>query len=128
MKITVISTGYVVLVAVACLSRVFVDVTCLEIDRKKIDGLKNGIAPIYEPGLKEIMECNYAKGCLHFSTALGESIEGSDAAFVSVSMSFVEEGSADLKYFLAVADQNGKTMNDYPLVEEGFDYYGIERL
>ena len=62
MKITVIGTGYVGLVTGACLSDVGIEVTCVDIDQKKIDGLKNGILPIYEPGLKEIVERNYAKG------------------------------------------------------------------
>ena len=60
MKITVIGTGYVGLVTGACLSDVGIEVTCVDIDQKKIDGLKNGILPIYEPGLKEIVERNYA--------------------------------------------------------------------
>ena len=74
MKITVIGTGYVGLVTGACLSDVGIEVTCVDIDQKKIDGLKNGILPIYEPGLKEIVERNYAKGRLNFSTELSEAI------------------------------------------------------
>ena len=72
MKITVIGTGYVGLVTGACLSDVGIEVTCVDIDQKKIDGLKNGILPIYEPGLKEIVERNYAKGRLNFSTDLAK--------------------------------------------------------
>jgi UDPglucose 6-dehydrogenase len=70
MKITVVGTGYVGLVTGACLSDVGIDVTCVDIDQNKIDGLKNGILPIYEPGLKEIVERNYKKGRLNFSTDL----------------------------------------------------------
>ena len=87
----------------------------MDIDQKKIDGLKNGILPIYEPGLKEIVERNYAKGRLNFSTDLSEAIQGSAAAFIAVGTSG-EDGSADLKYVLAVADQIGKTMTDYLVV------------
>ena len=87
MKITVIGTGYVGLVTGACLSDVGIEVTCVDIDQKKIDGLKNGILPIYEPGLKEIVERNYAKGRLNFSTDLSEAIQGSAAAFIAVGTS-----------------------------------------
>ena len=116
MKITVVGTGYVGLVTGACLSDVGIDVTCVDIDHKKIEGLKNGILPIYEPGLKEIVERNYAKGRLNFSTDLSEAIQGSAAAFIAVGTPPGEDGSADLKYVLAVADQIGKTMTDYLVV------------
>ncbi len=116
MKITVIGTGYVGLVTGACLSDVGIEVTCIDIDQKKIDGLKNGILPIYEPGIEEIVRRNYQKGRLNFSTDLGEAIEGSQAAFIAVGTPPGEDGSADLKYVLAVADQIGKTMTDYLVV------------
>ena len=116
MKITVIGTGYVGLVTGACLSEVGIEVTCVDIDQRKIDGLKNGILPIYEPGLKEIVERNYAKGRLNFSTGLSEAIQGSAVAFIAVGTPPGEDGSADLKYVLAVADQIGKTMTDYLVV------------
>jgi UDPglucose 6-dehydrogenase len=116
MKITVIGTGYVGLVTGACLSDVGIEVTCVDIDQKKIDRLKNGILPIYEPGLKEIVERNYAKGRLNFSTDLSEAIQGSAAAFIAVGTPPGEDGSADLKYVLAVANQIGKTMTDYLVV------------
>ena len=116
MKITVIGTGYVGLVTGACLSDVGIEVTCVDIDQKKIDGLKNGILPIFEPGLEEIVRRNYHKGRLNFSTDLGEAIEGSQAAFIAVGTPPGEDGSADLKYVLAVADQIGKTMTDYLVV------------
>ena len=116
MKITVIGTGYVGLVTGACLSEVGIDVTCVDIDQNKIDGLKNGILPIYERGLEEIVKRNYKKGRLNFSTDLGDAIHGSQAAFIAVGTPPGEDGSADLKYVLAVADQIGKTMTDYLVV------------
>ena len=116
MKITVVGTGYVGLVTGACLSDVGIDVTCVDIDQNKIDGLKNGILPIYEPGLEEIVKRNYKKGRLNFSTDLGAAIRDSEAAFIAVGTPPGEDGSADLKYVLAVADQIGKTMTDYLVV------------
>ena len=116
MKITVVGTGYVGLVTGACLSDVGIDVTCVDIDQKKIDGLKNGILPIYEPGLEEIVKRNFEKGRLTFSTDISEAIRGSEAAFIAVGTPPGEDGSADLKYVLAVADQIGTTMQDYLVV------------
>jgi len=116
MKITVVGTGYVGLVTGACLSDVGIDVTCVDIDQNKIDALKNGILPIYEPGLEEIVKRNYKKGRLNFSTNLGDAIRGSEAAFIAVGTPPGEDGSADLKYVLAVSDQIGKTMTDYLVV------------
>ena len=116
MKITVVGTGYVGLVTGACLSDVGIDVTCVDIDQKKIDGLKNGIMPIYEPGLKELVERNYAKGRLNFSTDLNDAIRGSEAAFIAVGTPPGEDGSADLKYVLGVAREIGQSMTDYLVV------------
>ena len=116
MKITVVGTGYVGLVTGACLADVGIQVTCVDIDQKKIDGLENGIMPIYEPGLKDIVLRNHAKGRLHFSTNLGESIKGSGAAFIAVGTPPGEDGSADLKYVLGVAREIGQTMDDYLVV------------
>ena len=116
MKITVVGTGYVGLVSGACLAEVGIDVTCVDIDQQKIDNLKEGILPIYEPGLEEIVKRNYKKGRLNFSTDLGDAIRGAEAAFIAVGTPPGEDGSADLKYVLAVADQIGKTMTDYLVV------------
>ncbi len=107
--------SYVGLVTGACLSDAGIDVTCVDVDQNKIDCLKNGILPIYEPGLEEIVKRNY-KGGLNFSTDLGDAIRGSEAAFIAVGTPPGEDGSADLKYVLAVADQIGKTMTDYLVV------------
>ncbi|WP_186758618.1 UDP-glucose dehydrogenase family protein [Echinicola salinicaeni] len=116
MKITVVGTGYVGLVSGACFADVGIEVVCVDIDQKKIDKLKNGIMPIYEPGLEEIVVRNYESGRLKFSTDLGEAIQGSDVAFIAVGTPPGEDGSADLKYVLAVADEIGKTMSDYIVV------------
>jgi UDPglucose 6-dehydrogenase len=116
MKITVVGTGYVGLVSGACFSEVGIEVVCVDIDQKKIDNLKNGIMPIYEPGLEEIVKRNFASGRLQFSTNLGEAIQDSKVAFIAVGTPPGEDGSADLKYVLAVADEIGRTMTDYIVV------------
>lgn len=116
MKIIVVGTGYVGLVSGACLAEVGIEVTCVDIDQQKIDNLKDGILPIYEPGLEEIVKRNYKKGRLNFSTDLGDAVRGAEAAFIAVGTPPGEDGSADLKYVLAVADQIGKTMTDYLVV------------
>jgi len=116
MKITVVGTGYVGLVSGACFSEVGIEVVCVDIDQKKIENLKNGIMPIYEPGLEEIVKRNFASGRLHFSTDLGDAIQGSQVAFIAVGTPPGEDGSADLKYVLAVADEIGRTMTDYIVV------------
>lgn len=116
MKIAVVGTGYVGLVSGACFADVGIDVTCVDIDQKKIENLKNGIMPIYEPGLEEIVLRNYKSGRLHFSTDLGEAIQGAEVAFIAVGTPPGEDGSADLKYVLAVADEIGRKMTDYIVV------------
>jgi UDPglucose 6-dehydrogenase len=116
MKIVVVGTGYVGLVTGTCFAEVGIDVTCVDIDQKKIDNLKKGIMPIYEPGLEEMVMRNVEKNHLHFSTSLSESIVGADVAFIAVGTPPGEDGSADLKYVLAVADEIGTNMNDYLVV------------
>lgn len=116
MKITVIGTGYVGLVSGACFSEVGVDVTCIDIDAGKIDGLKQGIIPIYEPGLKEIVEKNTLAGRLHFSTGLIECLPETDIIFLAVGTPPLEDGSADLSYIVEVAKTIGKNICNYVLV------------
>lgn len=116
MKIAVVGTGYVGLVTGTCLAEVGVNVTCIDIDQKKIEGLKAGIMPIYEPGLEEMVVKNYQKGKLQFSTNLAESIKGCDVAFIAVGTPPGEDGSADLKYVLEVASEIGKNIDDYIVV------------
>jgi UDPglucose 6-dehydrogenase len=116
MKIAVVGTGYVGLVTGTCFAEVGIDVTCIDIDQKKIDGLKNGVMPIYEPGLEEMVIRNFEKGRLHFSTDLASSIQGCDVAFIAVGTPPDEDGSADLKHVLGVARGIGQHMDHYMVV------------
>jgi UDPglucose 6-dehydrogenase len=116
MKIAVVGTGYVGLVTGTCFAEVGIDVTCIDIDQKKIDNLHNGILPIYEPGLEEMVARNVRAGRLHFSTSLAESIKGADVAFIAVGTPPGEDGSADLKYVLAVARGIGENIDGYCVV------------
>ncbi len=117
MKVTVVGTGYVGLVTGTCFAEVGIDVTCVDIDVKKIENLKKGIIPIYEPGLEPMVLRNVDKGRLHFSTDLTAVIqEGTDVIFSAVGTPPDEDGSADLQYVLAVARQVGQAMNDYVLI------------
>lgn len=116
MKITIVGSGYVGLVTGACFSEVGIDVTCVDIDKKKIDNLNHGIIPIYEPGLEDMISRNMKKGRLSFTTKIEEALKDSEALFISVGTPPDEDGSADLKYVIAVARDCGKYMNDYTLV------------
>lgn len=116
MKIVVVGTGYVGLVTGACLADVGLEVVCVDVDVKKIENLKNGILPIYEPGLENIVEKNFKKERLQFSTDLPSAIKGAEVAFIAVGTPPGEDGSADLKYVLAVATEIGENMNDYGVV------------
>ncbi|WP_210486304.1 UDP-glucose dehydrogenase family protein [Rufibacter aurantiacus] len=116
MKIAVVGTGYVGLVTGTCFAEVGIDVTCIDVNVKKIEDLKQGILPIYEPGLEEMVLRNVAKDRLHFSTDLAKAIQGCDAAFIAVGTPPGEDGSADLKYVLGVAREIGQHMNDYLVV------------
>lgn len=116
MKITIVGSGYVGLVTGACFSEVGIDVQCVDVDQLKIDNLKKGIIPIYEPGLEKMITRNMEKGRLQFTTKLSEALQGSDVVFISVGTPPDEDGSADLKYVLQVARDCGKHMNDYTLV------------
>jgi UDPglucose 6-dehydrogenase len=116
MKVAVVGTGYVGLVTGTCLAEVGVDVVCIDIDNKKIEGLRNGIMPIYEPGLEEMVVKNFERGKIQFSTNLPEAIKGCDVAFIAVGTPPGEDGSADLKYVLGVASEIGKNIDDYIVV------------
>ena len=116
MKIVVVGTGYVGLVTGACLAEVGTEVICVDVNEKKIKDLQAGILPIYEPGLDEIVERNFKKGRLRFSTSLEESILGAEVIFIAVGTPADEDGSADLQYVLNVATDIGKYMNGYLIV------------
>ncbi len=116
MKITIVGTGYVGLVTGACFAEVGIDVTCVDIDARKIENLKNGVIPIYEPGLEEIVTRNMDKGRLHFTTRLAETLDGCEVVFSAVGTPPDEDGSADLSYVLGVAREVGQYMNDYLLI------------
>jgi UDPglucose 6-dehydrogenase len=116
MKVTIVGSGYVGLVTGACFSEVGINVVCVDIDSKKIDNLNNGIIPIYEPGLEDMITRNMKKGRLAFTTNIAEALIDSEVLFISVGTPPDEDGSADLKYVLAVARDCGKHINDYLLV------------
>lgn len=116
MKISIVGTGYVGLVTGTCFSEVGIDVTCVDIDENKIENLKKGIIPIYEPGLEDMVLRNVEKGRLHFSTSLADTLEGTEVVFSAVGTPPDEDGSADLKYVLDVARQVGRHMTDYLLI------------
>lgn len=116
MKISIAGTGYVGLVTGTCFAEVGINVTCVDIDEKKIENLKKGIIPIYEPGLEEMVERNIKKDRLHFSTDLAEALEGAEVIFSAVGTPPDEDGSADLQYVLDVARTVGRNMNDYVLM------------
>ncbi len=116
MKIAVVGTGYVGLVTGTCLAEVGIDVVCVDVDKKKIENLKEGILPIYEPGLDKLVHRNFNKGRLKFSTNLAEAIKDADVAFIAVGTPPGEDGSADLQYVLMVAREIGENMNSYGVI------------
>ncbi len=116
MKIAVVGTGYVGLVTGACFAEVGIEVVCIDIDKEKIEGLKRGIIPIYEPGLDKIVAGNVEKGRLSFSTELAPHLPGCEVVFSAVGTPPDEDGSADLSYVLDVARSVGRNLQDYVLV------------
>ncbi|BCR05390.1 UDP-glucose 6-dehydrogenase 2 [Desulfuromonas versatilis] len=116
MNLTVIGTGYVGLVTGACFAEMGNTVTCVDVDRGKIEKLMNGVIPIYEPGLDDIVVSNFKEGRLRFSTSLAEAMKESNIYFIAVGTPPGEDGSADLKYVLGVAREIGTQMQDYCVV------------
>jgi len=116
MHVAIVGTGYVGLVTGTCFAEVGINVTCVDIDRKKIENLKNGISPIYEPGLDEMIDRNVKKGRLHFTTDLSKIVNDTEVVFIAVGTPPDEDGSADLQYVLSVAAEVGRNMNKYMLV------------
>ena len=116
MNIAIVGTGYVGLVTGTCFAQMGNNVTCVDIDKDKIEGLKKGIIPIYEPGLDSMIEKNYKSKNINFTTNLEEALEKSTVVFIAVGTPMSEDGSADLQYVLAVAKDIGKYMNDYKVI------------
>ena len=109
MRIAVIGTGYVGLVSGTCFAEMGNKVTCVDVNSEKIEKLKQGVIPIYEPGLEEVVQSNLAK-TLFFTTDLAEAIKDAEIAFIAVGTPMGEDGSADLQYVLSVAQAIGETM------------------
>lgn len=116
MKIAIVGTGYVGLVTGTCFSEMGTDVYCIDVDSEKIEKLKKGIIPIYEPGLDDMVHRNYQAGRLQFSTDLKSILNEVDVVFSAVGTPPDEDGSADLKYVLDVARTIGQNLNKYILV------------
>ncbi len=116
MNIAIVGTGYVGLVSGTCFAEVGIDVTCVDIDAQKIENLKQGIIPIYEPGLDELVCRNQKEGRLHFTTDLSSCINNVEVVFSAVGTPPDEDGSADLKYVLEVARTFGQNINKFAIL------------
>lgn len=116
MNIAIVGTGYVGLVSGTCFAEMGAHVTCVDVDAQKIEKLKNGIMPIYEPGLEELVKRNVGFERLKFTTDLTEVIDDVEVVFSAVGTPPDEDGSADLKYVLAVARQFGQNINKYTIL------------
>ena len=116
MKLTVVGTGYVGLVTGACFAEMGNEVTCVDVDQKKVEGLRQGVLPIYEPGLDAIVHTNTRAGRLKFTTSLAEAMRDSNVYFIAVGTPPGEDGSADLKHVLAVAREIGQHIERYAVV------------
>ncbi len=115
MKVAVIGTGYVGLVSGACFAKMGNSVICVDVDEKKIEALKYGVVPIYEPGLADIVSECYKNGSLKFSTQITEALEHADVLFIAVGTPMGADGQADLKYVLSVAKSIGENLSK-PLI------------
>lgn len=116
MNIAIVGTGYVGLVSGTCFAEMGAHVTCVDVDTQKIEKLQNGIMPIYEPGLEELVKRNAEVGRLKFTTDLTEVLDDVEVVFSAVGTPPDEDGSADLKYVLAVARQFGQHINKYTIL------------
>lgn len=116
MKIAIVGTGYVGLVTGTCFSEMGVNVTCVDVMESKIENLKKGIIPIYEPGLEDMVHRNYGAGRLKFTTSLASCLNDVEVVFSAVGTPPDEDGSADLSYVLEVARTIGRNMQKYILV------------
>lgn len=116
MRVIVIGTGYVGLVQGVCLAELGNNVVCIDLDVEKINKLKKGISPIYEPGIEELLVKNIKAKRITFDTDLKKHTDGNDVIFIAVGTPPDEDGRADLKYVLAAAEQIGKSLNHYQVV------------
>jgi UDPglucose 6-dehydrogenase len=116
MNLTVVGTGYVGLVTGTCFAEMGHSVTCVDVDSRKVENLKKGVLPIYEPGLDAMVERNAREGRLTFTTSLPDAMQSSDVYFIAVGTPPGEDGSADLQYVLAVAREIGAHMDRYAVV------------
>lgn len=116
MHIAVIGTGYVGLVTGACFAEFGVDVTCVDVDRQKVDNLNNGIIPIYEPGLDKIVEKNVAQGRLHFTTDIKHAVENALVVFLAVGTPPQPDGTPDMSYYRQAAKDVADAMNGYKVL------------
>ncbi|HEX5600814.1 MAG TPA: nucleotide sugar dehydrogenase, partial [Hyphomicrobiaceae bacterium] len=116
MHVGVIGTGYVGLVVGACLAETGNDVICADIDEEKIARLSRGEIPIYEPGLEPLVRRNLEEGRLRFTTDVGEAVRQSEVIFIAVGTPEGEDGSADLRHVLSVAEAIGRNMNGEKIV------------
>ena len=116
MNIAIVGTGYVGLVSGTCFAEMGIDVTCVDVNKEKIQSLLNGEIPIYEPGLEELIKRNVGVGRLHFTTDLTTCLDNVDVVFCAVGTPPDEDGSADLKYVLAVAKTFGQHIKKYTIL------------
>ena len=116
MNIGIIGSGYVGLVAAACFSEMGNEVTCVDVDEKKISNLKKGIIPIYEPGLESLVKNNQSKKRLLFTTNINDALSNSEIIFIAVGTPMGDDGSADLQYVLNVAESIGNNMSHHLIV------------
>lgn len=116
MKVTVFGSGYVGLVTGVCLAEVGNDVVCIDVDQRKIDNLKKGIIPIYEPGLEELVKDNQQAGRIKFTTDIQEAVSHGTFQFIAVGTPPDEDGAADLQYVLAVAKSIAENMDEYRII------------
>lgn len=110
MKISVVGTGYVGLVTGTCFSEMGNTVWCIDVDEEKVNKLKNGVLPIYEPGLEPMVKSNYSLGHLHFTTDINEALKDAEICFIAVGTPMGEDGSADLRYVTSAARDIGRSM------------------
>ena len=116
MKVTVFGIGYVGLVQAAVLAEVGHDVVCVDVDQNKVDNLKKGIIPIYEPGLTPLVNANYEAGRVEFTTDAARGVKHGEVIFIAVGTPPDEDGSADLKYVLAVASTIALNMENHKII------------